>query len=213
MKKISVCFLTAAFVLPAAFMLTGCLPGAKPPYLIEQNVLDYKTPLMGTIVAFNQTIRIERFSVAQAYNSTAMIYKPSPYKIAAYDGDRWRVNPGDMISDFLLRDVRRAGLFQGVFSYRDGENTRFVLEGGLEEFLEIDEQDAGKAVIGLTVTLLDSQAKEITQRIVFQKHYTAEEVMSEQNASALTLCMSKAMAQISERILKDIYLALQAQGK
>jgi ABC-type uncharacterized transport system auxiliary subunit len=213
MKRPNSWFPAAAVLLAGIVLFTGCIPGPKPPYLIDQNTLEYNTPQIGKVVPFKETIRLERFGVAQAYNSTAMVYKPSPYKMAVYQGDRWRVNPGDLVTDFLLRDVRQAGLFQGVFSYRDGENTRYVLEGGIEEFLEIDEQASGKAVVSLTITLLDTQSKEVTKRIIFQKQYKADEPLSEQSASALARGISKVMGDLSALILKDIYLALQTQGK
>lgn len=56
------------------------------------------------------------FSVAQSFNSTAMVYKPQQNRLDSYPYSRWRVNPGDMVSDFLLRDIRKSLLFKGVFS-------------------------------------------------------------------------------------------------
>jgi cholesterol transport system auxiliary component len=142
-----------------------------------------------------------------------MAYKPAPYKIAVYNGSRWRVNPGDMVTDFLLRDLRNSGIFKGAFSYRDDESVRFVLEGGVDEFLEVDEQNTGKAVISLTIALIDTNEKEITKRLVFQKKYRAEEPLTEQSPAALAQGMSTSMKRVSEQLLKDIYSSLQKSGK
>ncbi len=197
----------------AALVLSGCLPGAKAPLLIEQYTLEYTSPSLGGTPPTNEAIRIDRFSVAQSYNSTAMVYKPAPYRLASYNANRWRVNPADIVTDYLSRDLRNSGAFQGVFSYRNAENTRFVLEGGVEEFLEVDEQNTGRALLIVITTLLDTKEKEITKQIVFQRTYRFEEPLKEQSPEALARGMSNAMARLSEQLLKDLVGSLQRVAK
>ncbi len=184
--------------------LTGCLPGTKPPLQIDLYTLEYTVSALDGISPVHETIRIDRFSIAQSYNSTAMIYRPAPYKLGVYNGHKWRVNPADLVTDHLLRDIRTSGMFRGVFSYRDPEKTRFVVEGSVEEFLEVDNGNTGKALLGVTITLLDTREKEVTKRLIFQRKYRVEETMKEQNPGALAQGMSNAMASISGRILKDL---------
>ncbi|MDR2017747.1 MAG: ABC-type transport auxiliary lipoprotein family protein [Syntrophobacterales bacterium] len=194
--------------------LFGCLPGNKPPQLTEQYAIEYAPPAVynnGTPLPY--TIRIERFSAAQAYNNQSMTYRPEPYKLASYDYHRWRVMPGDMVTDHFVRDLRNSGMFAGVFSYRESESTRFVLEGGVEEFLEVDEQREGRAVLCLNVALIDTTQTEITKRLIFQKKYRHEEPIKEQTPVSLTQGMSASMKRLSDEIMRDIYASIHRLSK
>ena len=185
-------------------LLAGCLPGNKPPQLIEQYTLEYAPPAAHTGTAFADAIGVARFSVAQAYNSTSMFYKPLPYKLAVYNLNRWRSNPGDMMSDFLLRDLGSSGMFLAVFSSRDAENARFMLVGGVEEFLEIDDQSTGSALLTMSVALIDTKQEGAAKRLVFQRRYSSLEPLTGQTPVALARGMSTASRRLSEQILKDI---------
>ena len=73
-----------------------------------------------------------------------MLYRQGPFLREAYPAQRWRVGPGDMVTEFLRRDLREAGLFRAVLAERDAEEARFSLTGGVEEFLESGEKEARK---------------------------------------------------------------------
>jgi cholesterol transport system auxiliary component len=176
--------------------------------MVDQYMLEYAPPEVAG-PRLDQTVEIGRFSVAQAYNSTAMVYRADGYRVAAPHYHRWRTNPGDMVTDYLLRDFRASGLFRAVFSYRRPEEARFTVEGGIEEFLELREGGGRKAVLGLEVTLLDRSKPEVSERVVFQKRYRAEEAAIDQSSEALARAMSQAMAALSAEIIGDVHRAVR----
>jgi hypothetical protein len=100
--------------------------------------------------------------VAQAFNTTAMLYQDSPYTLNSDPYNRWRVTPGEMVPDYLIRDLRKMNLFRAVYSYHDFANTRYVLQGQVEDFLEMDER--GFEGLGMNVTLLDLTKKRSCNR-------------------------------------------------
>jgi len=208
-KKIQFMGIALSMVFLFAATISGCFPRGKAPYLVEQYILDYPSPGLNIYESTYETITVARFTVAHSFNSTAMVYKPDAYTMAPYQYHRWRSNPGDMITDFLVRDLRNTNLFTAVFSYRDGQRTRFVVEGGVEEFYEVDRGGRGYAVVTLSVVLLDTNEKEITNRIVSQKCYHIEESMTEQSPKGLAQSMSSAMAKLSKQLVQDIYDAIQ----
>ncbi len=201
-RRWSLPLLIAAFLL-----LSGCLPGQKPAYLVHLYTLDYAPPVTAG-VPVSQPVKIGRFSVAQVYNSTAMPYKAEPYKVAVYTYDKWRTNPGDMVTDYLLRDFEASGLFRAVFSYRNPESTRFRVEGGVQEFLESREKDGWKVLLALQVTLLDLDRPEVTRRVVFQKGYRAAQPITGESPEAFAAGMSEAMSQVSRAIMNDVHAAV-----
>ncbi len=186
------------------FLLAGC---GKPPTLVHRYILEYPSPAVSASPKIDEVIKVELFSVAQAYNSPAMIYQPHPFKSEAYHYHRWRVNPGNMVTDYLLRDLRNSGLFKAVLPAGSSGKTKFLLEGGVEEFQEIDEADGWKAALALNITLLDLSRGELTERVVFQRNYRAVEPLTEQTPQGLAQGMSRAMQRLSAQIIADIYKA------
>lgn len=197
---------TSALLL--ALLLSGC--GQTPP-LIHQYVFEYAPLLSPASAKIAEAIKVKRFAVAQAFDTTAMVYRPEPLRAQTYTLNRWRVNPGSMVTDYLARDLRRAGLFEAVFSHDDMGQSRFILEGGVEEIQELDEPDGWKAALALTVTLLDTSQDEITKRVIFQKSYRTTELLIAKTPQGLAEAMSRAMQGLSQKIVTDVYQAVRTR--
>jgi hypothetical protein len=116
-----------------------------------------------------------------------------------------------MVTDFLLRDLRNSRLFQGVFGYQQSGIGRFKVEGAVQQFAEVDDPDGWKAVLTVSVTLLDLDEAEVTKRVILQKTYHQAEYMTEQKASGLAQGMSRAMEVVSANIIKALYKAAAAR--
>ena len=144
------------------------------------------------------------------YNSTAMVYREEPSQRNQYLYHRWRVNPADLVSDYLLRDLRSANLFQGVFHHRSNESGRFLLTGDVEEFQEYIGKENHQAIIALNVTLLDTARPGLPERILFQKNYRIAEPIDEKSPAGLAKGMSRAVAMVSKLLLSDISNAVHA---
>jgi cholesterol transport system auxiliary component len=192
-----------------ALLSWGC---GKPPVMANKYLLEYPSPaVQGQPLPV--AVTVARFAVAQTYNSTAMVYRPNPYQSETYNYNRWRVNPGYLVTDYLVRDFRNSRLFKAVFGPDSANKSRYVLEGGVAEIQEVDEADGWKAALALNVTLLDLSQPEITKRVVFQRDYRAAEPLLEQTPKSLAQGMSRAMEKLSARIITDTYQAVRGAGK
>jgi len=189
--------------------LAACALGGKPAVMVEHYALEYAPPALSGLTPIDQVIGVDRFSVAQIFNHVKMIYRQKPSLYNEYAYHRWRANPGDMIGDSLLRDLRAAGVFKSVFSYRDMENAAFVLKGGVGEFYESDEASGRKAILSVQITLMDTTQKELTRQILFQKNYRHEEPLTELTVQGLARAMSGAAEKLSGRIVLDVYDAMR----
>ena len=195
-----------------AALLVACLVGCgKPPMLVNQYILEYPAPVTGGKTKLPAAIRVEPFSVAQAVNTNAMVYQPQPFQTQVYNYSRWRANPGYLATDFLIRDLRESGLFKAVFGADSTGEYRFKLEGGVVEFQEVDAPDGWKASLVLTVTLLDLLQGDLPQRVVLQRNYRVQEPMPEKTPQGLAQGMSRAMEQVSARIINDTYEAARTR--
>ena len=204
-------FLPVITAVGCVFVLSGCIGAGTPAPMTEQYIIEYSPPVYDdTLPRIDEPIRVERFSVSRHLNCRSMFYKPAPFKREAYNYHCWRINPGDMITDCLLRDLRASGLFKAVFSSYDYGTTRFRLEGCVDECMGVYEQTPGKARLGLTVTLLDTKAENATKTILFQKNYKTSELLENRTPEELTRSMSRAMCTLSQQITKDIYTSLES---
>ena len=195
-----------------AALLVACLGGCgKPPVLVNQYILEYPAPVVGGKAKIQAEVKVELFSVAQTFNTNAMVYQPQPYQSQSYNYSRWRANPGNMVTDYLLRDLRESGLFKAAFGPDSSGKHRFKLEGGVAEFQELDASNGWQASLALTVTLLDTEREELPQRVIFQKNYRVLEPLPEKTPQGLAQGMSRAMEQVSARIINDTYEAARTR--
>jgi len=189
-------------------LVAGCLGRTKPPYVSDQYTLDYAPPAPSAQLPVNELIRVERFSVAPAFNSTAMVIRTGQYRFDTYNYSRWRVNPADMVSGFILRDITRTGMFKGTYFYYDSDLSRYILEGYVDDFCE-STGDSPKALLSVRITLLDTDEKNPVKQVVFQKQYSASVPMNDRSPDGLAAALSEAMKGVSGQLLSDINLALK----
>ncbi|HOV90514.1 MAG TPA: ABC-type transport auxiliary lipoprotein family protein [Syntrophorhabdaceae bacterium] len=209
-NKKDICTVSLAILLP--LIISGCLSMKRTQYYVEQFVLDYKLPKKDYGNTIDTSVKFSRFSVAQVYNNNRMNYKMNHYKIDAYNNSRWRVNPGDLVGDYLLRDLRDSNIISVVLSYRNPENTRFAIEGGIEEFVEVFEEGRHYAVLWIDLIIVDTLESEITKKIIFHKKYQAKEPLQDHSAPAFAKAMSISVAKVSEEFIKDIYSILKKKN-
>lgn len=192
----------------AIVVLASC---GKPPALINRYVLDYPPPSVGRLSPLDTGIKVELFAVDEAINRPEMVYKANPYKTGTYQYNRWRTDPGYLVTDYLTRDLRDCRLFKAVFPYDRSGPARFHLEGGVREFQEDDMPGPWKAALTLTITLLDTDKENVAERVLFQRTYQAQEPMPARTPQGLAEAMSTAMQRVSKQIIDDVYRAVKAR--
>lgn len=179
------------------------------PALINRYILDYPPPATGKPAPLDAALRVDLFAVDEVINRPEMVYKVNPYKTGVYQYNRWRTTPGFLVTDFLVRDLRAAGLFKAVFPYDRGGQTRFRLEGGVVEFQENNQAGPWQAALTLSVTLLDTDRENIAERVIFQRTYQTQETMPSNTPQGLAEAMSTAMQKLSGQIIQDVYRAVK----
>ena len=200
-KKLFILFLALAFPL----FFGSCLKLKHPSNKIAFYTLEYDPPQIGNLAPLPSVIRMDRFSVAPTYNTDRIVYRDRSFKRETYIYHRWRANPGDLVTYFLARDIKRSGLFKAVLTYDSRFPSSYVLEGSVDEFFEWDTEEAWKAVLSLSITLMKEHEPDISQRILFQKTYRTKESCKRRNPAALVEAMSQAMSEVSREITIDIY--------
>jgi ABC-type uncharacterized transport system auxiliary subunit len=190
------------------FFLIGCIGPAKPQIQIDQYLINYPAPVFEKQAPVDSALKVERFSIAGAYNNRNMIFRRNNCSVDSFNYNRWVVNPADMITDYFLRDLQQSGFFRAVFSRYAPDEGRFVLQGGVEEFF-LSMDNTPRAVLSLEVTLKDIKQREAPRRFLFQRRYREEESLKIQSPEGFCSAMSIAMERLSRRITNDIYQAVK----
>lgn len=190
------------------FLAQGCLSFKQPRTRVQHYTLEYASPELPDLQPLPALLKVERFNVAAAYNTTRMIYRDGSFKRDEYFYHKWRANPADMVTDFLIRDMRHCGLFKGVLPYGSGASISFSIEGSVDEFVEWDAPDGWKAVLAITVALMAADEPDVSKRVLFQKTYRVETPFTEKNPQGLAKAMSAAMGEVSRTVITDIYVVL-----
>jgi ABC-type uncharacterized transport system auxiliary subunit len=198
------------FIPVLILVMAGCM-SAQPPVRTQYYMLDYTSPAIKDTARLDESIKVERFSVAQFYNSNSMIFRTGSIGLDKFPYDRWGANPGYMVADYLIRDFRQTNLFRGIFSYQDTEVVRFVLEGSITEFLSAEQKDGRRALLTVYVTLLDMNQTDSAKKVVFQKNYSYAAPCKENSAEGLAVGLSESMERLSGQIISDVYQAVKSR--
>jgi len=190
------------------FLAGGCLNFKQPRNQVQHYILEYTSPEIKDLKPLPVSLKVDRFSVAPAYNTNRIIYRDGSFKRDEYFYHKWRANPGDMVTDFLSRDIRNSGLFKAVLPQGSDFPFSCVLEGSVDEFVEWDAAESWKAVLAVTVALMAANEPDVSKRILFQKTYRVEKLFIDKNPRGLAQAMSMAMGDISMNVIRDIYSVL-----
>lgn len=200
------------FAVLAIVVMTGCFSGAASAPAIRHYTLEYALPAMEHKTVIDAVVRVERFAADHDYQGRDMIYRPGPYVRGAYGTHRWNGAPADMVQDMLLKDLYQAGLFKVVLSPDDMGSARYVLNGRITEFLEIDEKERSLASFSVNITVEDLMRTETEGRVVLQKTYRIVEPFAFGEPTKLAPAMSTAMMRFSLALFTDLRRVL-AGGK
>jgi ABC-type uncharacterized transport system auxiliary subunit len=200
-------------ILFAVFLISGCMPGWKTTPMIEYYTLEYPVLRFENLSKIDSGIRIEKFHVSKEFQGNEMVYRPKPYVRGSYHYHRWNSKPADMLTESISRDIGNAKIFGTVLSYENSGEARFLLEGRVEEFMEIDEGEKSQASFVIHVTFSDLSEKSQKSRIILEKSYTLLEPFGQdRHAQELAKAMSAAVEKFSRELMLDIYKAAKAAG-
>jgi cholesterol transport system auxiliary component len=186
---------------------------SRPSPKIEHYSLEYAIPAWEKLAPLPFVLKVDRFSAAPLYDTRQIIYREKPFARDAYVYHRWRSTPADLVTYFLSRDLRFSGLFAGVLGHDSGRGGMFELEGSVDEFLESDLAEVWEAVLTFSVSLMEANQPDVSKKILFQKRYHAKKSCKHKNPRALAEAMSQAMADLSSRVITDVYDALKDKAQ
>lgn len=187
---------------------SACSSFKQPAQPLDYYTLEYEPPQVQGITSLPYVLKVERFGVSPMYNTLQIIYRDRAFRREAYPYEKWRANPGDLVSYFLSRDFKNLGMFKAVAPYDSRVDPSLVMEGSVDEFFEWDSEEGWKAVLTVTTVLLRHPEPDLSKRIIFQKTFHAVKPCKERSVAGLSQAMSEAMAEVSAQIIRTTYQQL-----
>ena len=205
----------ARTILSIAFasVLCACMGTVKPPEPIYYYTLDYSPPGPSFAAPVPFILRVERFSASPPYNTARIVYADAGAHRNTYAYHQWIAAPGDLLPYLLARDLEYTKGFQAVFTPESAIRTTHNVHAWIEQFLEKDTAQNWTAAATLHAALISRTAADPTDRILFQRRYSAESPCAAKTPAALAVAMGQVVSQISEAISRDIYQSLSAVGR
>jgi ABC-type uncharacterized transport system auxiliary subunit len=203
-------YTTYIIVLLVAAQLGGCfLRSPQTESKIDYYTLNYETPDFLSYSTLPFIIRVDNFQVVPLFDTTLMIYEDQRSTQNAYVDHKWRDKPADLVTFFLARDIRQSGLFKAVFSPGSRFGATHIIDGTVAEFWEKNSEKSWQAVVAVNITLMKSSAADMEKKMIFQKGYQLKQFCERKTPHALAKAMSTAMAELSYKIISDVYRYLK----
>jgi ABC-type uncharacterized transport system auxiliary subunit len=189
-------------------LLIGCVGNTKDSPIISYYTIDYPSPDFVQLTPLPNIIRFEDFQISPLFDSNRIYYREAPLQQDAYHYHKWRVEPVDLIPYLLKRDFQKSGLFQATFASDNHATATHVITGTIDEIYEFNDVDTSKAILAITIILLNENAINPVDQILFQRNYSIDVEFSPKSPQNFTFAMSQAMASLSKTIILDTYQLL-----
>ncbi|MBZ0274106.1 PqiC family protein [bacterium] len=163
--------------------------------------IEYEPPAADGVAFPGVVVRVANFDVAAGYQSPQIVYSTSAKRRKVYDYHMWIVNPGDMLTDLLLRDMVASGLYEATIDMRSSIYPDYELEGQVVAIYEKDEPDVWFSVLAVRTALF---AYHRGKHVLFQRTYEESIPTAGQTPQHVVAAMSDAARNVSARIQRDV---------
>jgi ABC-type uncharacterized transport system auxiliary subunit len=143
-----------------------------------------------------------RLQAGAAYEQQAVLYRPSPYRIAPYGYSRWEATPAEMLTDRLQQFLESCHLFRSVTQRGISGRADLMLRGRVTRFEEVDTPEGSFAELAVEFEL--SCVRGGAQ--LWQGRLSVRSPMATRNPEELARAMSAATATLFD----DLSLKLEA---
>ncbi|GBD26234.1 hypothetical protein HRbin30_01564 [bacterium HR30] len=197
----------AWLALPLTFA-AGCLsllPVAPTPR-------DYRpdyTPPMLQHQRLPVVLRLAPVRVAAIYDREPFAYRRGPYRVGYYYYHRWATAPGQMLTDFFVRDFTLSGLYRAVQQGPSVLLADYQLDLRVER-LEEEVKSAGCTAAIVVQATLQSLRPGAANPVRLQQVYTEVEQTRCNDPESFVAGVSQILSRLSRALQEDVYAAIAA---
>lgn len=184
---------------------SSCISLTRPYKEIFSYQIVYDPPEVKGLPFPNVVVRIVAFSVAPSFDKQKIVYSTGANQLSVYEYHTWVTNPGEMLSDLLIRDLIASGNYQAVVDLKSSINPHYEVEGVLERIYEKTEGDIWWASLRLRALIFYYDKG---KHVLLQRVYEKESKIVEHMPAGIVEAMGEAAKATSLSLQQDINAAI-----
>lgn len=190
-------------------ILLGCaLTGRE---VVSHNLFDYPVPGGDSAGTLPETLMVYRFLLAPEIDARYLVISKPGKKSEFIQYQQWKYNPADMITDLILRDLDKSGLFERTVGQLSSLRYRYALEGKILDLRGLITDGKCRAVIEAEVELLDFEAPLGSDKTVMKRRYSVEVPCKDDTPDAVVDGLNEAVRELSKRLRDDLRSRLREE--
>jgi ABC-type uncharacterized transport system auxiliary subunit len=200
-------FPSVAAVLVLSIFLCGisCVSLTRPYKEIFNYQIVYDPPEAQGLPYKNVVVRVTPFNIAPSFDKQKIVYSTGTNRLAVYEYHTWITNPGDMLSDLLIRDMIASGFYEAVVGLKSSIVPQYELEGVIEQIYEKTTGDEWWSVLRLRALFF---AYDNGKHVLFQRVYRKEVQTVGHELEDIVAAMGDAAKAISAELQLDANAAI-----
>ncbi|RJO66044.1 MAG: hypothetical protein C4523_14105 [Myxococcales bacterium] len=195
----------AVIVLATLLYAISCISLTRPYKEIFNYQIAYDPPETKGLPYKNVVVRVAAFSVAPPFDKQKIMYSTGPNLLAVYEYHTWVTNPGDMLSDLLIRDMIVSDFYEAVVDPRSSMVPQYELEGVIEQIYEKTDGEIWWSVLKLRGLFF---AYDGGKHVLFQRVYLKEVQTAGRELTDIVAAMGEAAQAISVELQPDVNAAV-----
>jgi ABC-type uncharacterized transport system auxiliary subunit len=198
------------------FLLYGCISIKSDYPEINLYRLTQETKTNNSPGSVKGTLQVRSFSSSEQLYTDNIIAIWDGERIQHYFYHRWVSAPADLVTDFLIGRMSDANIFGGgVVKPSSLIIPDYILEGNLLDMIAYNtkdkEPDSNYVSVSLEINLIKREPLTTTKNILLNKVYNRTIPRQNNEVKSIPPAFSNAMSQIADRIITDIYDAVNKQ--
>ncbi len=197
----------------AGFLLfLGLAPGCLTLFPVTPIPRDYRPDYVPPIFQHERlpvVLRLAPVRVAAIYDREPFAYRRGPYRLGYYYYHRWATAPGQMLTDFFVRDFTYSGLYRAVQQGPAVLLADYQLDLRVDR-LEEEVTSGGCNAAMVTQASLQSLRVATGNPVRLQQIYVESEPVPCNDPEAFVQGVSRILMRLSQKLQEDVYVAIRA---
>lgn len=183
-------------VIVVTIFLSGCAT-------IKPSVTEYR--VLSEVLkkdVFAQGCKDKSLKILDAFSSNSLMslnmdYTESNNRVFSYSKSQWQESPNSSVTMQLLNNIRATELFSSVHTSRSRAKSNFLLETGIDEFMQYYSSDLKNSYVKISITLsiIDSRTNNVIATKTFYSKVDTKTPDAQGGVDAINSALSDIITQ------------------
>lgn len=191
-------------------LVLAFVPGCLSLLPVTPTPQDYRPEYVPPVLQHTPlpvVLRLAPVRVAAIYDREPFAYRRGPYRVGYYYYHRWATAPGQMLTDFFVRDFTSSGLYRAVQQGPAVLVADYQLDLRVDRFEQELSSSNCSAAIAIYATLQNLRVG-AANPVLLQRLYSDSEAVPCDDPQGFVRGVSQILARLSLQLQEDVYGAI-----